>query len=111
LVFIAVILLVRLGAEALEKTIDFAMMGWLNKLGGIIFYSALYLILLSVLIFYAEKLHLINPTTISASKTYTYLQPWGPKVMDMMGAVIPWFKDMFTQLEKFFEGVAIRSKN
>jgi membrane protein required for colicin V production len=110
LVFIAVILLVRLGAAALEKTIDFAMMGWLNKLGGIIFYAALYIILLSVLIFYAEKLHVINPTTISASKTYTYLQPWGPKVMDMMGAVIPWFKDMFTQLEKFFEGVAIRSK-
>src|SRR4249919_1667686 len=33
LVFIAVLILVRIGATAIEKTIEFAMMGWLNKLG------------------------------------------------------------------------------
>jgi len=106
LVFIGVIILVRIGATAIEKTIEFAMMGWLNKLGGIILYAALYIILFSVLLFYAEKLNLINPKTITASKTYAYLQPWGPKVMEMMGAVIPWFKNMFIELEKFFEGFA-----
>ena len=110
-VFIAVLILVRIGATALEKTIDFVMMGWLNKLGGIIFYAVLYIILLSVLLFYAEKLSLINPKTITASKTYVYLQPWGPKVMNLMGSVIPWFKDMFSELEKFFEGVATKSRN
>jgi membrane protein required for colicin V production len=109
LVFIGVLILVRIGATAIEKTIEFAMMGWLNKLGGIILYAALYIILFSVLLFYADKLNLINPKTITASKTYPYLQPWGPKVMDMMGAVIPWFKDMFTELEKFFEGVATKN--
>ena len=108
LVFIGVLILVRIGATAIEKTIEFAMMGWLNKLGGIILYVALYIILFSVLLFYADKLNLINPKTITASKTYPYLQPWGPKVMDMMGAIIPWFKDMFTELEKFFEGVATK---
>ena len=111
LVFIAVLILVRIGAGAIEKTIEFAMMGWLNKLGGIILYAALYIILFSVLLFYAEKLNLINPKTITASKSYVYLQPWGPRVMEMMGAVIPWFKDMFTELEKFFEGVATKGRD
>ena len=111
LVFIGVLILVRIGATAIEKTIEFAMMGWLNKLGGIILYVVLYIILFSVLLFYADKLNLINPKTITASKTYTYLQPWGPKVMDMMGSVIPWFKDMFSELEKFFEGVAAKNIN
>jgi len=111
LVFIGVVILVRMGAAAIEKTMEFAMMGWLNKLGGIILYAALYIILFSVLLFYADKLNLINPNTINTSRIYPYLQPWGPKVMDMMGAVIPWFKDMFTELEKFFEGVATKSKN
>jgi len=86
-------------------------MGWLNKLGGIVLYAALYIILLSVLLFYAEKLNFINTNTISASKTYVYLQPWGPKVMDTMGSVIPWFKDMFSELTKFFETVASKSIN
>ena len=111
LVFIGVVILVRMGATAIEKTMEFAMMGWLNKLGGIILYALLYIILFSVLLFYVDKLNLINPKTITASRMYPYLQPWGPKVMDMMGAIIPWFKDMFTELEKFFEGVATKSKN
>jgi len=111
LVFIGVLILVRIGAKALEKTIEFAMMGWLNKIGGIILYAALYIILFSVLLFYTEKLNLINPGTIKASKTYVYLQPWGPKVMETMGFVIPWFKDMFSELEKFFEGIATKSRN
>lgn len=109
LVFIGVLILVRIGATAIEKTMELVMMGWLNKLGGIILYVALYIVLFSIFLFYAEKLNLINPNTIAASKTYSYLQPWGPKVMDMIGTVIPWFKDMFTELEKFFEGVATKN--
>jgi len=111
LVFIGILILVRIAAAALEKTMEFALMGWLNKLGGIVLYAALYIILLSVLLFYAEKLNFINTNTISASKTYVYLQPWGPKVMDTMGSVIPWFKDMFSELAKFFEAVASKSIN
>ncbi|KAK6023170.1 hypothetical protein OSTOST_11104, partial [Ostertagia ostertagi] len=33
IVFIIVVILVRLGANAIEKTVEFAMLGWVNKLG------------------------------------------------------------------------------
>ena len=42
IVFIVVVLLIRLGANAIERTVEVVMLGWLNKLGGIIFYVAIY---------------------------------------------------------------------
>jgi membrane protein required for colicin V production len=105
-VFIIVVLLVRLGANAIQRTIEIAMLGWVNRLGGIIFYAALYIMVFSVLIFYAEQVHLIKQETIDKSVTYSYVQPWGPRAINGFGAVIPWFKDMFAELEQFFAGVS-----
>ncbi|HTE11157.1 MAG TPA: CvpA family protein [Chitinophagaceae bacterium] len=106
IVFIIVVLAVRLGARALEKTAELVLLGWLNKLGGIILYIVLYTLIFSVLLFYAEKVNLITPATIASSKTYEFIKPWGPKVMDGIGAIVPVFKDMFHQLEDFFAGIS-----
>lgn len=105
-VFLIVILLIRLGANAIEKTIEVAMLGWVNKIGGIIFFAAIYTVVFSVLLFYAEQVKLIQPETINKSVTYSFVQPWGPKAINGFGAVIPVFKDMFGELERFFDGVA-----
>lgn len=105
-VFILVILLIRLGAKAIEKTVEFAMMGWLNKLGGILLFTALYITIFSVLLFYAEQLKLVQADTIDKSITYSFIQPWGPKAIDGIGSIIPIFKDMFKELKQFFGGVA-----
>lgn len=106
LVFIAVIFLVGLLARLIKKTIRFAMLGWLDSLGGILLYTVLYTIIFSVFLFFAGKLFLIQPSTIQDSKLYPYIAPWGPKVMDNLGNIIPVFKDMFTQLQDFFGGLA-----
>ena len=105
-VFLIVVLLIRWGAKAIEKTVEVALMGWVNKLGGIVFYVALYTIVFSVLLFYAEQMKLLQPETINKSVTYSFVQPWGPKVINGIGAVIPIFRDLFGELEKFFEHIA-----
>jgi len=105
-VFLIIVVLIRLVAKMIEKTAEIAMLGWLNKLGGIILYAVIYTLIFSVLLFYATQLNLIKPETIKSSATYSYVQPWGPKVIDGVGSVIPVFKGMFSELEKFFEGVA-----
>ncbi|HEX7847396.1 MAG TPA: CvpA family protein [Chitinophagaceae bacterium] len=105
-VFIIVVLLIRLGANAIEKAVEAITLGWLNKLGGIILYVAMYITVFSVLIFYAEKINLIKPETIEKSATYSFVQPWGPKAINAIGSVIPFFRDMFTELEDFFGGVS-----
>lgn len=106
LVFFVVIILVRLGARLIEKTFQAVMLGWLNRIGGILLYAVLYLIILSIFIFYAEKLQLLQPEAIKSSQTYHFIQPWGPKVMDNFGRLIPVFKDMFTELGDFFNSLS-----
>lgn len=106
LVFIAVVLLIRLGANAIERTVEIVMLGWVNRLGGILLYAAIYIVVFSVLLFYAEQVDLIRPETIEKSFTYSFIQPWGPKVIDSIGTIIPLFKGMFSDLELFFENVS-----
>lgn len=105
-VFILVVLLIRLGANMLQKTVEIALLGWVNRLGGILLYIAIYLIVYSVVLFYVEQVNLIQPATIQNSVSYTFIQPWGPRVINGFASVIPFFKDMFIELQSFFEGVA-----
>lgn len=105
LVMITVVILVRLGATALQKMAELVLLGWLNKLAGIVLYIVLYVLVLSVMLFFAEKLHLLDQNTIAASKVYGFIQPWGPKTIDGVGKLIPLFSDMFENLAGFFENV------
>lgn len=105
-VFAAVMLLVRLIAKLLEKSVEMVMMGWANKIGGILLYIVLYLFLLSVLLFFAQQVHLFSETTLAQSVTWPVIQPLGPWVIDGFGKLIPVFKDMFTELSNFFAGMA-----
>jgi membrane protein required for colicin V production len=104
-VFIGVVLLIRLGAKLIEGALQVVMLGWLNRLGGIVFYLLIYLFIFSVLLFYATQLQLIKPETTHSSATYAYIQPIGPKIIGVMGSILPFFKDMFTELLNFFDGV------
>lgn len=106
LVFLIVVLLVRLGARFIQRTVEFALLGWLNRLGGILLYAGLYILIFSILIFYADQLGFIKPETKSESATYAYIQPFGPKLMEGLGKIIPVFKGMFNDLEDFFDGVS-----
>lgn len=101
-VFLAVVIAVRAGARLAEKAVDLALLGWLNKLMGVLFFAAAYIIILSVLLFYAAQIHLISTRTLSSSVTYPFIRPWGPVVIDEFGKFVPWFRGMFTQLEDFF---------
>ena len=105
LVFLAAALLVRLGAKAIEKTFQMAMLGWVNRLLGIILYFVLYLVIFSVVLFYVEKMGLLSATATTDSATYSFIKPWGPAAIDALGFIIPFFKNMFTELEQFFDRV------
>ncbi len=103
LVMAVVMLLIRFGANMLEKAAEFVMFGWLNKLGGILFYAIIYLTFFSIILFYAESMNVLSEETINNSKTYSFVAPWGPKAIDAIGSVIPVFEGLFDQLETFFD--------
>ena len=108
-VFFITALLIRLGAKMLETAVQVAMLGWLNRLGGIIFYILIYFFIFSILLFYTQQLHLIKPETTAASVTYPYIEPIGPRIMGILGSIVPVFKDMFDQLLQFFQNVSDKS--
>jgi membrane protein required for colicin V production len=101
-VFLIVVLLVRIGAKAIEAALRLVLLGWLNRVGGVIFFALLYLFVFSIVLFYADGLHLIREETKNASRTYGYLQPLAPKIIAGLGTVLPFFRNMFAQLGTFF---------
>ena|SRR5579875_3136477 len=105
-VFIIVALLVKLVARIIEQVVAVSMLGWANKLGGVVFYVLIYLFVFSILLFYASQLHIVKPDTVQASVTYPYLQPLGPKMVEGIGTILPFFKNMFSGLLQFFQTVA-----
>ncbi len=105
LVFVAVALIVHLGARIIKRTISLAMLGWVDKIGGVLFYIVIYTIVFSVVLFFAEKTMLIKPETIATSSVHPYVAPWGPGVINNLGKIIPIFKDLFIQLQAFFENI------
>ncbi len=97
--------LVRHGARAVQGVGEVAMLGWLTRLGGVLFYALLYIFVFSIVLFYLTQTHFIKPEAAQASITYPYIEPLGPKVMDGLSAVVPLFKNMFAELETYFNGV------
>jgi len=106
LVFVGVVLLIRLIAGLIDKAVEWSLLGWVNKLGGVLLYVFLYIVVLSVLLFFAVQVNLIGEHTIKNSVTWEWVQPWGPRAINAFGALVPLFKDMFTELEQFFDRVA-----
>lgn len=102
LVFLVVILLIRLGAKLVEGTVKIAMLGWLNRLGGILLFLVIYTLVFSVVLFYAVQMDFLKTGTVAQSATYDFIGPLGPKVINTFASLVPWFKDMFAELQEFF---------
>jgi membrane protein required for colicin V production len=45
IVFIVAVLLIRLGARAIQKLTEAMMLGWANRLGGILLYAVIYVMI------------------------------------------------------------------
>lgn len=110
LVFLLVVLLVRLGAKFIEKMSKLAMMGWLNKLAGIVLYALLYTLVFSVILFYADKIGLLSKEATVSSRTADIIRPLGPRAIEGLGTIVPIFKNMFHDLEAFFETIPLPEK-
>ena len=105
-VFIGVALVVRWGAALVKKAVSIAFLGWADSLAGILLYAIIYLMCFSVVLFFGTRIHLISPEIWSASKTYFFIEPFGPRVMSLLGKILPFFSHMFSDLSHFFEGVS-----
>ena len=106
IVFVAVVFIVRFGAALVKKAVSIAFLGWADSLLGVLLYAVMYTMVFSVILFFATRIHLISADAQATSRTYAFIEPFGPKVMSLLGKAIPIFSHMFSDLSRFFEGVS-----
>lgn len=104
-IFIGIVFLVRLLAKAIESSFEAVMLGWVNKGIGGLLYAAMATMVWSSFLWIANRMQLIEPDTIAASKTYPYLSQVAPWVFEHIGKLWPMVKDIFHDLGTFFDKV------
>ena len=98
MVMIATFIVIHLIGKALDKMTEMLMMGWMNKLAGVLLYVLLYTLLMSTLIYFSEKIHLLEKKDMEKSLTYPYMSKWAPVIWEKIGEIVPYIKEIPNQL-------------
>lgn len=102
LVFVAVIIIVILAAKGIRSLIRIGQLGLFDRIGGILLFILIDLFILSIIVFYGDKLHFFGENTKQASITYQYIAPIAPAMISFLGEIIPVFKGLFADLQNYF---------
>ncbi|MBS1589882.1 MAG: CvpA family protein [Bacteroidetes bacterium] len=103
ILFFGVVFLVRLMSKAVQSIAQHTMLGWLNGLMGGIVYGFMAAVVCSSVLWISNQIHLLSPETKTYSKTYSYIEPLAPKIYERIGNVLPIAKNVFSDLQTFFE--------
>ena len=93
-IFFAVSLLLNLLGKLLEKIIQISLLGWLNKLLGVVMTFCLFALLISVIVHFVDSannlLDFIPKEKLEESRFY-------PALLQLAQGVFPHFKELFQQ--------------
>lgn len=92
LIFFAVALVLSLLGKIIEKIIQISLLGWLNKLLGVVMTFCLFALVISVLVYFVDSannlLDFIPKEKLEESRFY-------PALLDLSKEVFPHFKELF----------------
>jgi len=100
---VGVIILVRLGAKALERVLEVAQLGTFNRVAGALLYSV---VLLSVCAATFQGLQWAGVVTAAERQSSFFLQHVEPFFMEAFRGVSRWIPgkgDVFESLERYFQ--------
>lgn len=89
LIFIGVILIVQRLIALLNKGVEFVMLGWLNKLGGVLFYMALYTLILMIFFYCFSFIPFILNGYLNHSICYKLLHDKMPVIIHFIENLFP----------------------
>ncbi|HPH53059.1 MAG TPA: CvpA family protein [Bacteroidales bacterium] len=92
LIFLVVAILLNLIGKLIEKILKIALLGWLNRLLGVVVTLAIFVLILSTIIHFVdaanETFHFIAEDKIAESKLY-------PALLDLSYKLFPYFESFF----------------
>ncbi len=89
IVLIVVLLVIRWVSALLQQTAEWLMLGWLNKLLGILLYAFIYCTMLSAVVYFLLLLGVIEVDKINKAYSFPYLQSWWPYCMHQISRFLP----------------------
>lgn len=102
LIIISVYFGVRILAALVQKSLEFAMLGWANRIGGILLYALWYCSLLTLVLFYADKLQLLSADAKANSQFYQFMHGFAKPLLSFIADALPFIKNILQQLSDFF---------
>src|SRR5690554_2041409 len=99
--FVIIVILVHLVGSSLSKLIEVAMLGWLNRITGLVFGFLKTAFILSILLLVFNKIdtevHILSPETKAESQLYEPIRKFAPSVFPFINI---WDRDRNPQKKK-----------
>ena len=99
LIFVLVVFLFRFGIKLVEKLLEAVLLGWANKILGGVLYSLMTIFIVSTLVWLFNQVNILGPELKKDAKTYTYIEPISPKVIELSSEYLPLMKNLFQQIK------------
>jgi membrane protein required for colicin V production len=100
LIFVLVVLLFRFGIKLIEKFLDAVFFGWINKILGGVLYACMTIFIVSTLVWLFNQVNILGPELKKDAKTYSYIEPISPKVIQLGSDYLPLMKNLFQQIKE-----------
>jgi membrane protein required for colicin V production len=91
-------ILLKMITGILQQSAEWLLLGWLNKLLGMVLYALIYGTILSAFIYFMILLGVIDKATVKDSYSFSYLESWWPYFMKKLSFWIPSIKSSLTSL-------------
>jgi len=97
-VLIGVMILLKMVTGILQQSAEWLMLGWLNKLLGMILYALIYGTILSAVLYFMILLGVLEKASVKDSFSFSYLESWWPYFMKKLSLWIPSIKSTLSSL-------------
>ena len=102
-IFIVIVVVIYFVGKLLEKIIDIAQLGLVNKISGAILVAAVYVFLFSTLLWLCNHAGFITPEMKKQSKSYNLVEPVSELVIKGLNSIFPTLKDTYYHIESLLD--------
>jgi membrane protein required for colicin V production len=102
-VLLLVLFLIKWVSGLLQQTAELLLLGWLNRVLGIVLYGFIYITIWSAVVYFLEILGVLEAVKMKDAYSYAYLHKWWPYCMEKMSLWLPFIKTTITTFSTTFK--------